>query len=186
MDMLSDLTPDIRNFIIRLPFRVGQFISDSDQTGGDESAAAEAAALQNIVTFYVEDSVKSQFSNEVMSEMLNQKAKWSSWRDNIATVPDECKNLSNQLAGVIELKEVTAFKHNLLEIGLVVAQAYQEQDTSTFMDKMMSFIKNAPERFDAFISGSAYISNKESLNVSAQEKKALMLLAENLGIGLKI
>ncbi|MFA7276571.1 MAG: hypothetical protein WC043_07205 [Pseudobdellovibrionaceae bacterium] len=183
MKLLEEIAPDVRSLIVRLPFRVGHFLSESDNSGGGDAAEAEAEALRNIVTFYVEDSVKGIFAHEVMTETLNQKPKWDSWKDDIAKVPDECAQLTSLLAGIIEEKEVVAFKHNLLEVALVVAQAYQEiDDIPTPIEKFKTLVASIPRRVDAFLSGESYIINQASLNISELERQALITLAGKLGI----
>jgi len=101
MKYLSKLPQDIQDLVVSLPFRVGLFISESDQTGGDESAEAERKALENIVTFYVEDTVKGEFAHEVMLHTLNNKSKWNDWSENIGKVPEECLHLTYMLKDVI-------------------------------------------------------------------------------------
>jgi hypothetical protein len=77
---LNDLPDDIRLLVVRLPYRVGFYVSASDKTGGEESDAAEMAALEGIVTFYVEDFCKSEFAQAVMLETIQRKAEWAGGR----------------------------------------------------------------------------------------------------------
>lgn len=182
MSMLSQLSPDIQNLVVSLPFRVGYFISASDKTGGGAAAAAEQQALQNIVTFYVEDAVKSQFAHEVMTEMANRKGKWDGWKQSIETTPDDCGKLTTALVGVIDAKEIIAFKQNLLEIAVVVAQAYREiNENSSAMEKLRQVVHRMISHLRTLVSGEA-VQESAMANISPLERAAIKKLANQLNI----
>jgi len=186
MNDIQTLSPDIRELLIRIPYRVGLYISESDQTGGVESTDVERLALENIVTFYVEDTVKSEFSHQVMNETLVHKKKWASWGENIHTLPEECLKLSDALTGVIDMREIFAFKQNLLEIAIVVAQAYREFDKSTgTIQKLQVYLSLLLRRIRAIFTGEEMQSNESLLNISAKERSAIKLLADTFGIDIK-
>lgn len=186
MTYLSLLPADIQDLVVRLPFRVGLYISESDQTGGDESAEAERKALENIVTFYVEDTVKSEFAHEVMLQTLNMKSKWGSWSDHINTVPEECLKVSTAIAKQIDMKEIISFKQNLLEVGITVAQAYCEFDKNTaIVSKIEIYMSIFFRRLQSLFRGAGMISNDALLNISPSERLAINLLSDSLGIKVK-
>lgn len=169
-----------------LPFRVGLFVSESDQTGGDESAEAERKALENIVTFYVEDTVKGEFAHEVMLHTLNNKAKWNGWADNIDKVPDECLNLTYMLKDLIEPKEILAYKQNLVEVAIVIAQAYCEFDkNSSALTKLEVYFSLFLRKIGAMFGGEQAASGDYTLNISPAEREAITLLSRNLDVHVK-
>jgi hypothetical protein len=184
--MLSELPKDIQDLLITLPFRVGYYISESDKTGGDESAEVERLALENIVTFYVEDTVKSEFSHLVMNEALCRKSEWSLWVKDIQTIPEECLKMSEALTGIIDMKEIFSFKQNLLEIAIVVAQAYREFDANVgTVQKLQVYLTILMRRIRALFTGEEMPSNESLLNISAAERSAIKLLADTFGITVK-
>lgn len=186
MNYLSKLPQDIQDLVISLPFRVGLFISESDQTGGDESAEAERKALENIVTFYVEDTVKGEFAHEVMLNTLNNKDKWMSWAENIEKVPEECLHLTYMLKDHIDGKEIIAYKQNLVEVAIVIAQAYCEFDeNSSALTKLEVYFNLFLKRIEAMFSGEQAQSNDYVLNISPDERAAIKLLSNNLDIFVK-
>ncbi len=186
MNDLENLSPEIRDVLIRLPYRVGLYISESDRTGGDESTEVERLALENIVTFYVEDTVKSEFAHQVMNETLTHKKKWASWGENINTLPEECLKVADALTGVIDMKEIFSFKQNLLEVAIVVAQAYREFDTSAgAVQKLQVYLTLLLRRIRAIFTGEEMKSNESLLNISAKERSAIKLLADTLGVEIK-
>ncbi len=187
MTALSQLPDDIQTLIIQLPFRVGYYISASDKIGGDEADQQEMMALENIVTFYVEDTLKSEFVQEAMQKMLAQKHSWEKWKDHIEVVPEECLKATEALVGVIEMKEIWAFKNNLLEIAISVAQAYREfDDTVSTVEKVQTYLTILFKRIRAIMSGEEMPSTNSMLNISRDERMAIGLLADTLGIVVKL
>lgn len=187
MTMLSELPKDIQDLLITLPFRVGYYISESDKTGGRQSAEAERIALENIVSSFVEDTVKSEFAHMVMNESLRHKSEWSTWTGNIHVIPEECLKMSEVLTGVIDMKEIFAFKQNLLEIAIVVAQAYREfNDNSGMVQKLNVYLTILMRRIRALFTGDDMPSNEQLLNISAKERSAIKLLADTFGIDVKL
>ncbi len=187
MTALSSLPQDIQDLVIQLPFRVGYYISASDKTGGAEADQKEMQALENIVTFYVEDTLKSEFAQEAMIKMLEQKKNWESWKGHIEIVPEECLKATEALTGVIELREIVAFKNNLLEIAISVALAYREFDDSvSAIDKFKIYLSLLFRKVEALIKGEELMSNDSLLNISRNERMAIGLLADTLGISTKI
>ena len=186
MTYLPLLPADMQNLVMRLPFRVGLYISESDQTGGNESAEAERKALENIVTFYVEDTVKSEFAHEVMLQTLNLKSKWGEWGEDITKVPEECYAVAKAMEGIVSAKEILAFKQNLLEVGITVAQAYCEFDeNASTANKIEVYMSIFFRRLQALFQGGGMPSNDALLNISPSERSAINLLSDSLGIKVK-
>lgn len=186
MKMLEKLPEDVQRLIISLPYRVGCFISASDQSGGDSADVAEQNALRNIVTFYVEDTVKSEFAHEIMYETLKLKPKWEDWKANIENVPSECQQLNMLLRGVIDAKEIISFKQNLLEIAVVVAQAYREtNENAPPLEKFKAFLKDIMRSLHSILGTESLAVDEGMLSVSHLERIAIMRLADDLSIEFK-
>lgn len=184
---LNDLPDDIRLLVVRLPYRVGFYVSASDKTGGDESDAAEMAALEGIVTFYVEDFCKSEFAQAVMLETIQRKAEWDGWQEKIEIVPEEIRKVLDFLVDKLDGKELTAFKNNLLEIAIAVAQAYREFDASQpLTERVQVYLSILIARIKALVKGQEIQSHDTLLNISRDEKMAINLLADALGIEYRI
>lgn len=184
---LNDLPDDIRLLVVRLPYRVGFYVSASDKTGGDESDAAEMAALEGIVTFYVEDFCKSEFAQAVMLETIQRKAEWDGWQEKIEIVPEEIRKVLDFLVDKLDGKELTAFKNNLLEIAIAVAQAYREFDVSQpLTERVQVYLSILMARIKALVKGQEIQSYDALLNISRDEKMAINLLADALGIEYRI
>ncbi len=184
--MLEKLPEDVQRLIISLPFRVGYFISVSDQSGGESADEVEQKAIRNIVTFYVEDTVKSEFAHEVMFETLKLKPKWDDWKKDIENVPSECQQLNMVLRDMIDAKDIVSFKQNLLEIAVVVAQAYRETNgNAPPLEKLKSFLKEIMRSLHSVLGTESLAIDEGMLSVSYLERAAIMRLADDLSIEFK-
>ena len=114
---LKDLDPKIRQSAIRLPYRVGLWMSLADGTGGNTSDKEEQKALETLIMAYSEDFVKSQFVQALMEECMKERGDWINWVENIEDVPKECRDVIAALNGKLERGDIEAFKSNLIEIG---------------------------------------------------------------------
>lgn len=177
MTDLDQFPADIYQTMIALPYRVGLYVSNSDSTGGKDSEARELAALENVVTFYVEDTLKSEFSQSIMLVTLQHKAYWKDWAHNIENVPDECRKIAEYLATTIEARDLMSFKANLLEISMAVAMAYREEvEPVGFVAKIKNLFAPKTEIADP----------NTTLNISEAEKTAINQLAEAMGVGERV
>jgi len=52
MSFLDDISSAERELLVSLPYRVGIFVSKSDEEGGEVSGEQELRALSNILTGY--------------------------------------------------------------------------------------------------------------------------------------
>lgn len=185
MTYLEKFPDDVKDILISLPYRVGQFISESDQTGGDESDDVEQKALENIVTFYAEDTVKGEFPQEVMLEMLKRKSEWENWNtpENIHKVPEQCLRLNEMLKDEVGDKQIQAFKQNLIDIAIVIAQAYCEFDaTASAVSKIEVHMSLFMRRMRMMLAGAEMTNNTLSISISPAERSAIKMLADNMGI----
>ncbi|MES2728623.1 MAG: hypothetical protein V4621_00810 [Pseudomonadota bacterium] len=178
---LGQLPPDDQRLLVRLPYRVGLFLSAADTTGGLVADMEERQALRVLLTAYVQDTLKSQQIQILMEETIAQQSDWPHWGDEISAVPSECVQAITLLSPILNAKDLSAFKANLIEIALTVALAYREIDKATHgLTRMNIYLHLWLDRWRAFIAGDAISAQDEILNVSAAERQALQLLAQSL------
>ena len=137
---LDQFPEDTYRTLIALPYRVGLYISMSDKTGGKASETQELAALENVVTFYVEDTLKSEFAQTIMLATLQHKAYWPEWSLEIEQVPQECEYIAAYLIDRIDERKLAGFKNNLIEIAMTVALAYRETSELTGFARFKSAV----------------------------------------------
>lgn len=176
--MFSDFTHDERELIIRLPYRVGMWMSQVDSSGGEAANTAEREALETIVMSYAEDFLKSEFVQRVMEQTLARRNEWTAWTSHLSQVPDECRRAVAMLGPYLSSRDVNAFKHNLFDIATAVAVAFREEEEARsvpilgwVMAAIRSLFRRAPVR-DPY--------------VSSVEQRALEQLAVNLGLDLRV
>ncbi len=184
MTQFYDLPPQLQELLIMLPFRVGYYVSASDQAGGEEAEAQELEALSNIVTYYIEDALKSEIAQQAMTEMLGRRKYWDRWREHIDQVPAQCETLFEELAVFMDDKDIIGFKNNLIDIAIAVAQAYCEDAHGA-----ASEVREPPIavllrriRYIIFPGEPQSEQTKVSYNISAVERDAILKLADSLRI----
>lgn len=183
MPYLDKFKEEERALLIPLPYRIGLWVSESDLTGGDESAAAEMHSLESLITGFAHDYCKSEFVQELMNECLKCKDKWQGWADDMDNVPAECERSIDIVAQYISGKDIDFFRHNLWDIAYTVAVSFQEYDRDLPLTTMMgvyfryglnvltSRIKRIPpQQFDTYY------------KISQAERSALKILAKSLSI----
>ncbi|MDB5491969.1 MAG: hypothetical protein JWO78_1818 [Micavibrio sp.] len=180
---LEHYTKDQLDLLIKLPYRIGLFVSSSDDTGGDESAEAEMQALSLIVTSFAEDYLKSQFVQTMMEQTVSRRNEWESWGENIEAVPGECFKAIDLLCDYLDRKQVASFKLTMMEIATSVAMAYREfDDNSDISTRIKMYSRVLLDRLRAIMNGNKSFNADEVFNVSDAERRALDKLIESLDL----
>ncbi|MEC7702152.1 MAG: hypothetical protein VX740_08365 [Pseudomonadota bacterium] len=182
MDFIERLEQEEVDMLIKMPYRVGYWVSQSDTTGGDESEESELAALATIVRGYSEDFCKSEFVQRIMELTVENKGKWPEWQSNLNLVPNECRQLIAKLSDELPPREMDALRSNLYEIGLSVALAYREIDEDAFLTDVQKVWIMVRERIYAWREGRTPRSGAYLYNISGDEYLALRQLADVLSI----
>lgn len=183
MSFLDNLSEQDRTLLVSLPFRVGLYVSQSDQSGGDDSDEAEMLALSSIITAYSQEVFGAETVQYVISETVRRKSEWEKWSKSLDTVESECHQAIDILSNVVDEKEVSAFRRHLVEIGESVALAFREYGASTpLADKIKIFIVYMLAKMQAAKKGENYMQWEQFINISLDERKALQLIAGALNI----
>lgn len=186
MSGLDHYTKDQLDLLVALPYRIGLFVSSSDETGGDESTEAEMQALSLIVTSFAEDYLKSQFVQTMMEHTVALRGEWENWGENIDAVPGECVRAIDLLCDHLDRKEVASFKLTMMEIATSVAMAYREFDeTSDLSTRIKMYGRVLMDRLHAVMNNDKTFNADEVYNVSESERKALDTLMESLDLASK-
>lgn len=183
MNFLDQLNTDHRELLVSLPYRVGLYISQSDETGGDDSDEAEMLALESIITGYSQEVFGAETVQYVVGETVQRKAEWVKWGKDVSGIEHDCYKAVDILSGVVEDKEISAFKSSLIEIGENVALAFREYGASTsLMEKIRMRLDYGKSRKAALRAGKAPKEWSQFINISLDERKALRQVAESLGL----
>ena len=180
MTFLNRLTPDQKDTLISLPYRVGLWVSQADSSGGSESDAREQQALSAILHGFAEEMFGSETMQHIISGTLAAKDRWPDWAGRVQDVPQDCQFALDLVTEFADAKDANVFRNHLMEIGEAVAMAFREDNSSSFLDMLRQYLafhfgarakkSTGPKR-----------SFSEFVRISPRERKALMALAQALG-----
>lgn len=187
MAYLEKMSEELRRKVVSLPYRTGLWISESDTTGGDDADTAELEALETIITSFGEDFLKSEFVEEVMQETLDNMDLWDAWGEDLDSVLDDSKAVSEYLLSQVPEKELHSYKQNLMDIATSIAIAYRENDSGSgqYLYRIAIYFDFYMKSLWATLTTNQAPNLQHVLNISRDEKKALSLLAKALDIDLK-
>ncbi len=164
--------------LVSLPYRVGLWVSGSDLTGGGESSRQELQALTVVLHGFAEETFGSETIQRIISETLRLKNKWSSWSAQMETVPEDCEAAIDLMRDYSDLKDVNAFRMNLMDIGEAVALAFQEETKRSMLVSYLAYLKFSVHKGAARRRKKSF---QEFLRISIGEHRALRTLARVLG-----
>lgn len=181
MAFLEEFSQTERDALVALPYRVGLWVSHSDDTGGGEADEKELQALERAISSLTQGMFESAFVHEVLAETFLRRAEWPAWAHNIQTVLDDCREIVKILQSkAVEPRDYEAFQRMLMQIGLEVAQAFHEFEThEPFWAGTMRRLGIAIDRFLGTAHGEKHIA-EDLLNISYEEDIALNKLARAL------
>jgi len=181
MNFLDQLPADKRNLLVSLPYRVGLYISQSDQSGGGDSDEAEMRALDSIITAYSQEVFGAETVQYVIGETVQRKAEWGNWEADFSQIERDCHTAIDVLSGAVDIKEVSAFKRHLLEIGENVALAFREYgDNTPILEKIKMYFAFIKTKKMSRAAGERVKEWDEFINISIDERKALQSIANAL------
>ena len=181
MNFLDNLTDNQRETLVSLPYRVGVWVSKSDNVGGGESDAQELQVLGNIINGFASDMFGSEVVQIIMSDTVRKHAEWPNWARQHSSVPEDCTFALDVIRQYADSKDATAFKNHLMEIGEAVALAFREYDQMGFGEKISLYISYIAVKFRKTPVGRPRRTLREYLSISHAERKALGELAQSLG-----
>jgi hypothetical protein len=180
MGFLKDFSRDERDLVISLPYRVGLWVSSSDATGGTDSNLQEEVALEKAINSIAQGMFESAFVHEIMAETFLRREDWRSWSVNVKNVPQDCVKAVKVLQSRIPQRDVDAYRHILMQVGLEVARAFREYDQSApLFTRILRGISIGVDRIFGIMHGEKYVS-EDLLNISYEEDLALNELAKAL------
>lgn len=183
MSFLEQLTRDERDLIVSLPYRVGWWMSQCDDSGGDESDEQEAAVLASIIEGYAREVFGSEMAQYVMIDTMMNKERWPEWAEmEFFHIPADCEKALEILSRHGEEKDVTAFANQMVEIAEAVAMAFSEYQFTSIIDKIKMYYTYYVESAKAKKKGERYKSLHEFLSISGAERRVLLKLADALSV----
>lgn len=176
MAFLEQFSSAEQALLVILPYRAGLWISVSDTAGGTVADAQERAMLARIIAASARSNFSSPFVREVVRECYGRRAEWSQWRENIDSVPQECRQAVAILEGRLNARDIQAYREQIMSISNSVAKAFREKPEKGAVSFYVRLMLNG---LISLINHEKYDS-VDLLNISVKEDMALGTLAEAL------
>lgn len=177
MSHFKEFSPEEQELIVSLAYRIGYWIShidDLDKTKRDDKW--EAAAMDRAIKNIARQHLKGSFPGEVMKHVDKSRLKWSDWqiKSEEPHILGDVQKSKEIILKHLSKKELKQYKHVLWYMGLVVAQAFGEDDDPDQEMHFNNFIGGLKEMLFP-----AKLANAPE-NMSKDEKTALKKLREAL------
>ena len=180
--MFEGLSEKSSNLIIRLPYRVGLYVSESDADGGDDSSVKERRVLSNLLHGFGQDVVGAELTYHLVRETLALHEEWDSWETDLEYVPAECQEALELLEEYVPEKDRRSFAAYLYEIAEAVALAFKEYQGDNFIGEIKLYLQYRRDQAQARKVQRREITFDEYKSISEKERMALDSLARGLGL----
>lgn len=180
MDVFANLKDDQRELLVRLPYRVGYWISAADSKGGEQANIEENRALENIIDGITREVFGSETVHRIMNETVTRKDEWPGWRDNPEKIESECVQALKIMSDRLDRKELQAFKMRLIDIAEAVALAFREETASDVWSRIGQYIDYGINTYLKRGDARNTMPFHQYLNISPAEKNALKKLSKSL------
>jgi hypothetical protein len=181
MSFLDSLSTEQKETLISLPYRVGLWVSYSDNTGGAQADEQELQVLSNIINGFAQEVFGSEVVQYIMAATVGNKDRWQDWTKQLDDVPYDCRVAIDILAEYAERKDIAAFQKHMMEIGEAVAVAFSEYEHNGALDKALVYAAYYKQAFTARIKKKTPKPLHEYISISKNERLALETLAQALG-----
>ncbi len=183
MSFLDRLIPEHQEVMIRLPYRVGLWISRADMEGGEDAARQERQTLESLIEGFSRDVFGAVFIQEIMAVTIAGKGDWKSWGAELDYVPSECRRALGILESTCTDKESREFITRLMDIAEAVAYAFQERNAGrSILGRFWLRLCYGCLCFTGFFTRTPRITYHSYLYVSPKERKALRSISQALGV----
>lgn len=178
MSVLSEMNPEERGLLIGLPYRVGVWMSHSDDEAGQGDDIKEMNALESIIRSIARVHEQSAFVQEVARETLARKEKWETWAAHSFDILADCEKAIDILKREVGTGDAKDYRNTLLYIAETVAAAYGEFGMGAHVDeeRLGGFLTKIIGRFRGEDQEAAF------MNISPAEDDALNRLKMALRI----
>lgn len=180
--MFDALSMDQKRLMVRLPYRVGLYVSESDRSGGGDADAQEMQVLSNLLYGFGQDVMGAESIQHVISTTLALDEQWSEWGEDLHYVPAECDQIVELLNAHVSEKDARAFAVQMYEIGEAVALAFQEYEEGSFIDTLKLRWRYWQDQAFARKNKQRETNFEQYKSISADERAALRKIAKGLGL----
>lgn len=156
------------DLIIKLPYRVGLWISRADDAPGIMDEKVERAKLKDVITKVAKYHESSAFVRTTLANTLSHTTDWLNWSAGLDTILADCAQGLDIFKAQGREDDLKIYRAVLMQTAICVAEAFQEEIPERI--KMISPIPLPKTANDVGIPE----------NISQKEKKALDSLKQVL------
>jgi hypothetical protein len=172
MSELERFLPADQDLLISLFYRIGQWMSQVDDTdGGEDSEQIEEAQMFKILNKLSQSKNVGLLCSEIAAEALRQKGSWARWSKQIDTVINDVSRAKALIKAQANQQEFVAFGKSLVTIATAVARAYREAEDVETEEK--GFLSWLSEKKDHVVLALTDAEGHKDLNISPAEDSAL-------------
>lgn len=183
MARIDQLPPTDKELVASLPYKVGVWMGQAADEGGDRDDRLEMRALERVLEEFAKGIKVPPFVRQVCGQAIEHRARWSSWADSYMNVPAECRQAIAILKDVegISDRDVRFYRSALRKIAIAVAEAYGEfgmldEEEGGAEEKQGGFLDKIGEAVASFTGA----DDPSPENISPAEQQALKILVEAL------
>ncbi len=178
MSQLDSFTPEDRELLISLFYRVGVFVSYAEDEDGEQDDELEMKALERILLAIAKYEKKSEFAMNMAREAIRHKDDWERWNNQTFQVVDDCRKAALMLYNVVPETDFNRYRYCLIKIAETVASAYGEFGVDDFEDENEGFFSRVVDKLSTGLK-----SSKEDdgfMNITSAEDQAIIDLKNAL------
>jgi hypothetical protein len=116
-----------KDLVIKLPYRVGLWMSRADDTGGLFDDKIERARLKAVIERVAKHHQSSGFVRNALANTLAHEHEWTAWAGNLDTVLDECRTALQMVGAQSQEEDVKLYRAVVMQTAVCVAEAFQEE-----------------------------------------------------------
>lgn len=118
-----------KDLIIKLPYRVGLWISRADDKIGFFDEEVERGRLEAVIERVAKHHETSSFVRNVLANTLKQSDKWPEWAAELDTILADCKAGLKIVTAQSSEEDSKIYRVVLMQTAVCVAEAFQEDET---------------------------------------------------------
>ena len=118
-----------KDLIIKLPYRVGLWISRADDKIGFFDEEVERGRLEAVIERVAKHHETSPFVRNILANTLNRADQWPDWAAELDTILADCKAGLKIVKAQSSEEDVKTYRVVLMQTAVCVAEAFQEDES---------------------------------------------------------
>lgn len=165
-----------------LPYRIGVWISDTDDEDGETDDRREMKALAVCIKMAAKEYDGPGIVDDILRETLAREKSWPSWKEGAFDVLPDCKKAVALLKDKAGIQEARNYRAAMMEVAATVAQAYGEFSSFDEIPEDEGILGKIVGKVVGGFSNLSKDDANHPMNVSAAEDSAISQLSAALKV----